>query len=85
MILFSCRRVVQLTSKELDARLRLTELVCAGGHRLLCGQCRLYRQQLHAIEAAVREYLREAPGRGDERLPDDAKARIRDLLKEGSA
>lgn len=80
MILFSCRRVAELTSKELDARLRLLELVCAGGHRLLCAPCRRYREQLRALDAVAREFLRGAPDAGDERLPDDARARIRDEL-----
>lgn len=83
MILFSCRRVAELASKELDARLRRTEWVCAGGHRLLCGQCRLYRKQLFAIDAAIRESVRDALDAGDEPLPDEAKVRIRDTLKKG--
>jgi len=76
MILLSCRRVAEISSKELDARLRLTELLCGGFHRLMCGPCQRYRAQLRAIEVATREAVRTDLDAGDERLPDESKARI---------
>ena len=77
MILFSCRRVAEISSKELDARLKLTELVCAGAHRRMCAPCRRYRAQLRAVDRAARELVRQAPDAGDEHLPAKAKARMR--------
>ena len=80
MILFSCRRVAEISSKELDTRLRLTELLCGGFHRLMCGPCRRYRAQLLALEAATREAVRTDVDTGDARLPDESKTRIRGHL-----
>ncbi len=80
MILFSCRRVSEISSKELDARLALTELVCAGAHRRMCAGCRRYRAQLQEVDRAARELVRQAPDAGDVNLPTEAKDRMRARL-----
>ena len=86
MILFSCRRVSEISSKELDARLKLTELLCAGAHRRMCAPCRRYRAQLQEVDRVARELIRNAPDAGDETLTPESKARIkRQLAGEDSA
>lgn len=76
MILFSCRRVAEISSLELDARPRLTERLSAGAHRLMCRDCRSYRAQLRALHRAVAESVRDESDGTGPALPDEAKARI---------
>jgi hypothetical protein len=85
MILFSCRRVSEISSKELDTRLRLTELVCAGAHRAMCGACGRYRAQLRALDRAVRAFVRAESDDGDATLPEASKARIAAHLRASAA
>lgn len=76
MILFSCRRTAELTSKGYDTRLTVGERLGAGGHRLMCADCRRFRRQMDAVERAVAAFARTAPDAGDERLPEEVKERI---------
>ncbi len=80
MILFSCRRAAELTSKELDARLAPGERVGLAAHRAVCAHCRRYRDQLARVDRAVAELLAAADPAGDG-LSDEAKGRMRQALR----
>ncbi len=85
MIAFSCRRVAELTSKELDAKLRLDERFALGFHRLGCAACRRFRTQVGEIDRVLGEYASEASGAEAVRMPHESKARLKDVLRAAAA
>jgi len=80
VILFSCRRAAEVTSRELDGPLPLGERLAVGVHRLVCPTCQRYRTQLTEINRAVAEYVSEPAGPDGEQLAEESKMRIKQVL-----
>lgn len=79
--MITCRRAAEWTSRELDERLSAGRRFALGFHRLVCVQCRRFRDQLAAVDAVAGELLADGVV-GSVGLPDAAKERIAQVLKE---
>lgn len=82
--MITCQRAAEWTSRELDAALGGGRGLALGVHRLLCGKCRRFRTQVAEIDRAVREFV-SAGLPTDVHLPDDARERIRQALRDETA
>jgi hypothetical protein len=80
----SCRRAAEWTSRELDDGLSGGRRFALGVHRLLCGPCRRFRDQLSEIDRAVGEAI-TAGEVAAEPLSDDARERMRQALENDPA
>ena len=82
--MISCKRAAEWTSRELDGELSAAPRAVLGVHRLLCGNCRRFRIQLVEVDRAVGEFV--TAGLPDAvHLPDDARERIRQALRDDAA
>ncbi len=84
-MIYSCRRVAELTSQELDTPLPLNKRLALGVHRLMCSACRRFRTQLREIDRAIGEYVCATSRVTTVRLPDESKMRIKEVLREASS
>ncbi|WP_020470092.1 hypothetical protein [Zavarzinella formosa] len=83
MILFSCRRAAELTSKELDTPLRVDERVALAAHRLMCAACCRFRSQLGEINQVLDKFVTMPPKIDSDStgMADESKIRIKDSLR----
>ena len=79
----SCEKAAALTSASHDRRLSLGERLQLTIHRLMCGPCRLHKQQILIMREQA-EQLSSADTTREDALDDDMKARIRAKLREKS-
>lgn len=80
-MIVDCREATELTSAELDRPLTFRERARLTAHRIFCAPCRAYRRQLETLRGLATR-LSDAPPAGEEKLPDDARARIRERLRD---
>lgn len=74
--------MVRWASQDLDGQLRWHQRVRMQIHLLICAMCKRYREQLIALRAALRSDPERLAGSGEEqKLSDDAKQRIKDMLR----
>jgi hypothetical protein len=84
ILTLNCEGASSLTSRELDERLGLPELLAVRGHLLVCRSCRRFRRQLLFLRLALqRQYARlEQAGGEHGTLSPEARARIERVLME---
>jgi predicted anti-sigma-YlaC factor YlaD len=73
--MISCRHAAELTSLQLDTDLTLGQKVVLGVHRVICGACRRFGQQLLNVNDATTTFLQHEP-QDDRLMPNDARSRI---------
>jgi hypothetical protein len=78
--MITCERAAEWTSRALDDPLPGGRRFALGFHRLLCPQCRRFRDQLAEVENAVSQFLADGDPPVDG-LSDDARQRIRLALE----
>ena len=79
-----CEGMSRLASESLDRELGLMERVALRSHLLYCTACRRYRSQLERMRNALRKLACDLEAGVDTpgpRLPDEARERIKRLLK----
>lgn len=77
--MITCQRAVEWTSRELDDRLPAGRRFALGVHRLLCPECRRFREQLAEVDEAVGQFVAAAAASADG-LSDEARQRIKAAL-----
>ena len=93
-MLIKCSEIGVLTAQEMDRALTVREHVRVFLHRVFCPPCRAYRRQLIALRQRARDIgasfesqagagTIDGAHRGDSgaRLNDEARARLRERLK----
>jgi len=83
-MMMSCKEVSMLVSASLDRRLRPWERLTVRAHLFICKGCTHFSRQMNILRAATRELAegREPDGVAPSGLPDGARRRIRDTLRE---
>lgn len=78
----TCREATQLQSQALDQQLPVLPRVGLRIHRILCGRCRRYGDQLQQLRQLVQRH----PGRVDEAVSEtlstEARQRLQRVLRE---
>jgi len=82
--MLNCRDASQLISKGQDRPLSLRERVALRLHLWMCRSCRLFDGQLHFLRTSLRHGWRQGELPAARILPDAARERIRQVLKERS-
>jgi hypothetical protein len=82
--MFSCQRVAELTSRELDEPLSFGQRIALGFHRIVCSACNRFKKQLVEIDRDSKELIADNKVPKSERLSDEAGVRIRRALKEAA-
>lgn len=72
-----CRHVSTLISRSMDERLSLRHRCMVALHVLYCRPCRRFRAQLRLMRRAARRLTEGQPRGANDRLTDEARARIR--------
>lgn len=80
--MISCKEAAELASQSQDRRLSLTKRFALQIHTLHCKLCTQYAKQLRILRGAC-ERIDEAGSQACPLLPDDARERIRQRLKQG--
>jgi predicted anti-sigma-YlaC factor YlaD len=90
--MISCKVASQLMSKAMDEKLSWRETIALKAHLAVCDLCRKFQKHLVVLRAGVKQILR--PSSNDagnkalppddraaiEKLPDEAKNRIKQLI-----
>jgi hypothetical protein len=79
--MISCRRAVELTTKELDIDLVMMDRLAVGFHRFVCPMCARFRKQIVEVEAAMTEYVQHTGDTANAELPAETKIRMMQALK----
>ena len=83
-MMISCRQAAELASERLDRRISLGERLRLRLHLALCRSCSRYQRQLRFLRRAVHGLARRpSPPEAAQRLPEDARERIRRRLDQG--
>ena len=77
-----CEEADRLMSDSHDRQLTWSERVALKGHLAVCRACRRARRQLLILQQAMRKSLDVTDAAGDEMLSPEARARIRQALKD---
>jgi len=80
--MLNCRQVTQLVSQSMDTRLRWHERAAVRLHLLYCVWCRRYAGQIRFLRKAARELAGGADQAAPEKLPSEARAQIRERLRQ---
>jgi hypothetical protein len=78
----NCREASRAQSDALEAPLPPAKRVGLWIHLLLCKWCRRYGRQLRLLHCAAHEHAAQLAETGPEKLPADARARIKQRLQE---
>jgi|ETNmetMinimDraft_35_1059890.scaffolds.fasta_scaffold221887_1 Holliday junction resolvasome RuvABC endonuclease subunit len=81
--MLNCEKASTMASAALDRKLTVAEFIGLWIHHAVCGPCRAYRKQLHAMRRYAQR-LREERTAGP-RIDSAAKDRIRARLREKQA
>ena len=80
-----CSHATRLISQSLERPLLRRERIALGFHLLVCKWCRRYRRQLRLIQGMIRAFASsDATGSGAT-LPDAARRRIDDALRNATS
>lgn len=83
-MMITCRQAAELVSERLDRRLSLGERLRLRLHLALCRSCARYQTQLRFLRRALKRRARQpAKPEPGQRLPEDARERIRRRLDQG--
>lgn len=80
-MIISCKSASQLISKSLDQRLSFSERFKLRLHLLICDVCTRFKQQLYAMQLAIKKLLNQTENDNAIQLPSPAKARIQKLIE----
>jgi hypothetical protein len=78
--MLSCKEVSVLLSRACDTRLSWRERLAVRLHLWYCTGCARLRRQLEFLQRATRRLPTDIPG--DTRLPEPARKRIRERLRQ---
>ena len=79
--MISCKKAAELSSQSQDRPLSLTEWFALRFHTFRCKLCARYAQHLSFLRGAC-EQIDENGAQACPQLPDDARARIQQRLKQ---
>ncbi len=79
--MISCKEAAKLSSQSQDRSLNLTERFALRFHTFRCKLCAQYAQQLRVLRSAC-ERIDENGADACPQLPDDARERIRQRIKQ---
>jgi len=80
--MLNCRQVTRLVSQSMDAKLRWYQRLGMRIHLLYCVWCRRYAAQLRFLRRASHHLGEEQADAVPQRLPPEAKQRIRERIQE---
>ena len=87
IVLFICRftptcpEVVRVLSLGMDKELPVRRRLKLRIHYLMCSFCERYAKQLHYMREVAREFPEKIGDVSGEKIPEDAKARMRQALR----
>ena len=82
-VMYSCREMVDLVAKEIEAPLPLTVRIRMAAHLAMCVDCRIAKQQLLEVERLVSEYFRKENSDTARVLSKEARSRIEEKIAQG--
>ncbi len=80
----TCREVTQLQSQALDQRLPGLPRIGLRIHRMLCGRCRRYGDQLQRLRLFVQTHSVRVDGAVPDALSPEARQRLQRALREAA-
>jgi hypothetical protein len=86
-IVTSCKQVARLVSMSFERKLTGREWLSMRIHLMMCKTCTFYGRQIKALRAIFtrhEEVLSNTPASDEEKLTDQAKARIKKTINECS-
>lgn len=84
IILPNCGDVSRLQSTALDRQLPFSKRVGMRLHLLVCSWCRRYGRQVRFLREAVHAHSEPLAGSKRESLPDSARERLKNSLRDSS-
>ncbi|MBW1982169.1 MAG: zf-HC2 domain-containing protein [Deltaproteobacteria bacterium] len=85
--MLSCKEAAQLISESLDNQLPLSRRLALRMHLLMCKFCSRYWKQMHFLRKTLHycsEHVEETQYLPEASLSQEARARIKKILREGS-
>ena len=79
-----CTEVTRILSQGMDKPLPLTTRLNLRFHYLMCSFCERYEKQLHYMRKTARSFPECVGDTSIEKLPDDAKERLKRALRDES-
>ncbi len=82
--MLSCKEISKLVSESLERKLTLWQRMNLWMHLSMCGLCNGFRKYLLRIQDQTHQHATEIEqgiGDTDQTLPDEARERIKQLLK----
>ena len=79
----NCREASRLQSEALDAKLSFSKRLGLWLHLLICKWCRRYGSQIEFLRNAALEHPEDITEAVPQKLPADARERIRQRLQSG--
>jgi hypothetical protein len=79
----SCRDASRLQSETLDQKLSFSKRLGLSLHLLVCKWCRRYGKQVRFLRAAAHEHPERLAEAAPQKLPDEARERIKQRLRAG--
>lgn len=76
----ACEKISQLTSDQMERKLRLSERVSMFFHFIMCGACRYYNQNLLKLHETFNIKRKEISENA--KLPEDKRDDIQQILQE---
>ena len=77
----NCRQASRLQSEALDHKLSILQRVGLRIHLVFCRWCRRYGKQIRFLRQAAHEHPDELAEHARQKLPDDARERIKQKLR----
>jgi len=78
----SCTEMTHLLSEEMDHPLPSLTRLKMRVHFLMCCYCRRYKENLHYLRNLFRSSAANADSLSSERLPPEARERLKELLRD---
>jgi hypothetical protein len=82
--MFSCREMSFLISKSMDERIPLRHRLAIRVHVMMCRFCSRYKRQLQMLRTFMQHYATHLQEQSTATLPPEARARIKQALRETS-
>ena len=82
ILMLDCEQSARLTSESFDRPLSKTEILALGIHQFLCRSSHRVARQMEMMARAMKEQGISELQLSADRLPEDARERIRKMLRE---
>jgi polyhydroxyalkanoate synthesis regulator protein len=82
--MFSCREISYLVSKSMDERIPVRQRLGVRMHLMMCRFCARYKRQLELLRRIMHHYAEQLQEQAAAELPPEARARIKDALRQAS-